>query len=118
MRGRIVFLIFSVVFFGLNASSAEPKLWSLQPVRNVSPPELETDWARTDIDFFIAGKWKGKNLKPVGDAAENILVRRLYFNIIGLPPTPEQLDLFAKEGFDKTVETLLDSPHFGDGYGG
>jgi len=117
MRGRIGILIFSVIFFGLNASSAEPKLWSLQAVRSVSPPELETDWARTDIDFFIAGKWESKNLKPVGDAAENVLVRRLYFNLIGLPPTPEQLDLFAKEGFDITVETLLASPHFGEKWG-
>ncbi|NNE92335.1 MAG: DUF1549 domain-containing protein [Verrucomicrobiales bacterium] len=89
-----------------HAQGADPKLWSLQPV--------QTDFSQKGIDQFIAEKRDAAGLMPVAKAEPTAMARRLYFNLVGLPPTPEQLAKFEKDGFEKTVDELLASPQFGE----
>lgn len=110
-------LVITALFLlgALSHGKEPPQLWSLQPIKNPTVPEVKTDWAKTEIDHFIAAKWAEKDgILPVEDAEPHVLARRLYFNLIGLPPTPEQLARFEKDGFEKTTDALLASSHFGE----
>jgi hypothetical protein len=95
------------------------KFWSFQPLTAVSPPEVKNAaWARTPIDRFVAAKHESLGLTPNGPAAKERLIRRAYLDLIGLPPTPEQVAAFVKdesaEGFEKVVDSLLQSEHYGE----
>ncbi len=89
----------------------------------VVPPSSEPDWEKNAIDSFIAHAQLQSGLKHSPDANRQTLARRLYFAIIGLPPTPEQLDAFLTDprGDDDAIAALalqlLDSPHFGERWG-
>ena len=108
----------------LNLEAAR-QFWAFQPVRKPAVPKLkQNDWARTDIDRFVLGKLEGKGIGPVRDAADLTLLRRLYFDLIGLPPTPDQMAAFEeaaakdhKAAIEKVVDELLASPHFGERWG-
>ncbi len=98
------------------------KFWSFQPVKKVAPPSVkDAQWPKTDIDRFILAKQEEKGFKPAPDASKETLVRRAYFALIGLPPTPEQIDSFLNDSrldaFDRVVDSLLASPHFGERWG-
>jgi hypothetical protein len=74
------------------------KWWSFQPLTRPQPPEvMESDWARGEIDRFVLAAMNEKNLKPVADADKQTLIRRIYFDLIGLPPTPEEMDAFVHD---------------------
>jgi hypothetical protein len=76
------------------------------------------EWAKNDIDYFILDKLEKEKLSPSKEAEKSTLVRRVYLDIIGLPPTPEQADSFLKDespqAYEKVVNELLSSPHFGE----
>ncbi len=104
------------------------KHWAYQLPRKPSPPVVKDDaWPRTDVDRFILAKLEAKNLKPAVDADPITLVRRIYFDLIGLPPTPEQIDAFVSDcqsaagnrqpAITKLVDSLLASSHFGERWG-
>lgn len=100
------------------------EFWSFQPLANPPSPKSKSDWARTDIDRFVLAKLEAKNLKPVADADPRVLVRRIYFDLIGLPPTLEQSDAFVaavEKDRDAAIKALLDdllsSQHFGERWG-
>ena len=93
--------------------------WSWKPIANVKPPSVkDTRWAATDVDRFILAKLEGKKLKPAPDAEKATLLRRAYFDLIGLPPKPTEVEAFLKDtspqAFAKVVDGLLASPHFGE----
>jgi Protein of unknown function (DUF1553)/Protein of unknown function (DUF1549)/Planctomycete cytochrome C len=94
--------------------------WAFQPVKTPTVPSGST-WATTPIDQFIAAKHTELNVKPVADADARTLARRAYYDLIGLPPTPEQLDEFLKDktpqAFEKLIDKLLASPQFGEKWG-
>ncbi len=94
--------------------------WAFQPVTKPLPPQGDS-WARTDIDRFVAAGYTAKALKPVADADKATLLRRIYFDLIGLPPSPAQIDAFFKDSspdaFAKVVDKLLASPQFGERWG-
>ena len=110
------------------ASVAPPKIdiekgkehWAFQQVKNPTVPTGST-WANTPIDQFIAVKHTELNVKPVADADARTLARRAYHDLIGLPPTPEQLDEFLKDqspqAFEKLIDKLMASPQFGEKWG-
>ena len=85
--------------------------WAYKPLGKNAPPEVP---AATDIDRFILARLREKQTKPVAAADKNVLARRVYFDLIGLPPTPEQIDQFAKEPVERSVDRLLQSSHFGE----
>lgn len=76
------------------------------------------EWARNEIDYFILEKIQEAGLEPSEEADREILVRRVYLDLIGLPPTPEQAEKFLKDdspdAYEKLVDELLASPHFGE----
>jgi hypothetical protein len=104
------------------------KFWSFQPPKAAPAPKVrDAAWPRSDIDRFVLARLEKEGLKPVGDADPHTLVRRLYFDLTGLPPTPEEVDEFVKsfssskrEG-ETAVATLVDkllaSPRFGERWG-
>ncbi len=96
--------------------------WSLQPVRKPAPPAVKNAaWAKTDIDRFLLAKMEGKGAGPVEAADRRTLARRVYYDLIGLPPTARQIDEFvndtAPDAWAKLVDRLLASPRYGERWG-
>ncbi|MFN0019884.1 MAG: DUF1549 domain-containing protein [Pirellulaceae bacterium] len=95
------------------------EFWSFQPPKKSAPSAIKkTDWPREDIDRFLLAALEAKGLAPVADAGKQRLLRRVTFDLVGLPPTPEELDAFladdSPEAFTKVVDRLLASPRFGE----
>jgi mono/diheme cytochrome c family protein len=95
------------------------KWWSFQPLQKASPPDVKDGgWARNEIDRFIYAKLAAEDLKPSPEASRQTLVRRLSFNLIGLPPTPDEVDAFVNDAsvdaYEKLIERLLSSRHYGE----
>ncbi len=95
--------------------------WSLKPLGKPAPPPTEgkdKTWARTPIDQFILAKLREKNLRPAPPADKSTLLRRVYFDLLGLPPTLEDISAFAKDksptAFSNVVDRLLSSPRYGE----
>lgn len=106
--------------FDLPQRKAEFWLW--QPMQQPARPEVsQTDWPRSDIDAFILAGLEQAGLSPAPDTDRRALLRRLTFDLIGLPPTPAEVAAFvADERPDATarvVDRLLQSPHFGERWG-
>jgi cytochrome c553 len=96
--------------------------WAFQPVENPAVPEVANKkWARTEIDRFILAKLEQAKLQPAAAADKRTLIRRATFDLIGLPPTPEEVAAFeadkSPEAFARVVDRLLDSPHYGERWG-
>ena len=94
-------------------------LWSLRPVRSPEPPQVDrADWVRTPIDRFILARLQAEKLQPSAEADRRTLARRLYFDLTGLPPTPEDVERFVADArpdaYERLVDALLDSPHYGE----
>ena len=94
--------------------------WAFRPVTKPMPPKADA-WAKTPIDHFIAAKLQEKGLTPVKPADKRTLIRRATFDLTGLPPTPEEVDVFVKDkspgAFAKVVDRLLASPRYGERWG-
>jgi hypothetical protein len=95
--------------------------WSWQPLNRPQPPQLaarEKAWVRTPIDAFIRAKLREHGLSPSPEADRRTLVRRVYFDLTGLPPTPEEVESFLIDpdplAYEKLVDRLLDSPRYGE----
>jgi len=96
--------------------------WSFQPVKPVSPPDVKDgNWARTDIDRYIASKLEARGLHPVRPADRRTLIRRATYDLTGLPPTAEEVDAFERDrspdAFAKVIDRLLASPGYGERWG-
>ena len=96
--------------------------WSFQPIKKSKLPQVkDSAWPRTEIDTYIRAAQESRGYSPVPDAGNTELARRIYFNLIGLPPTPEQIDAFVsdnrEDAFEYLVDELLASPHFGERWG-
>jgi hypothetical protein len=97
-------------------------LWSLVPPVAVEPPAVQDEaWPRSDIDRFILAKLEKTGLAPVKDASPRSLIRRIFFDLIGLPPAPEEADAFAAEPTQQRLAELVDRllalPQFGERWG-
>jgi hypothetical protein len=94
------------------------KYWAYQPVKRPAVPETGS---KNPIDAFILAKLQEKKLEPVKAADRVQLARRAYYDLWGLPPTPEQIDAFVKDespdAWPKLIDTLLASPHYGEKWG-
>jgi uncharacterized protein DUF1549/uncharacterized protein DUF1553/cytochrome c len=96
----------------------ERNYWFFKPVAKVNAPKVTSKWVRNDIDRFIVAKQTEMKLDPGAEADRNELVRRVYFDLHGLPPTREQIDAFVKNedplAYEKLVDGLLASPQYGE----
>ena len=97
--------------------SADP-LWSLQPFALQPLPVVnQQNWPRARVDHFILARLEKVNLTPNGDADALTLLRRVYFDLIGLPPPLEEIESFEMSKFSTVVDKLLASPEFGTRWG-
>ncbi|WP_165219700.1 PSD1 and planctomycete cytochrome C domain-containing protein [Aquisphaera insulae] len=107
---------------GQAVSEADRDFWAFRPVRNVALPAVKaTNWPRSTIDAFILARLEEKGLRPSPQADKRTLLRRVTFDLIGLPPTPEEVEAFVRdespEAFARVVDRLLASPHYGERWG-
>jgi len=98
--------------------------WAFRPLAVPSqerPAVKANDWPRSPIDSFVLAQLEAANLTPTQDADRRTLIRRVYFQLIGLPPTPEQVTAFltdeSADAWERIVEDLLNSPQFGQRWG-
>lgn len=95
------------------------KHWAYQPVRRMPIPSVKTPaWCVSDVDAFILAKQEENGLKPAPAADRRTLIRRATYDLLGLPPTPEEVEEFLRDSssnaFAKVVDRLLASPHYGE----
>ncbi len=103
----------------------ERRHWAFQPRKSAAPPELRTQasrsWIRTPVDAFILEKLESQGLKPAPEASRAALIRRVTFDLHGLPPTPEEIQAFERDrspgAWERVVDRLLTSPRYGEQWG-
>jgi mono/diheme cytochrome c family protein len=95
------------------------KLWSLRPLKRSEPPAVkDASWAKTRVDRFILAKLEEKGIAPNVPVDRRKLIRRAYFDLIGLPPAPKKVEAFVADpdpaAYEKLVDELLASPRYGE----
>ena len=103
--------------FNLAARAAEH--WCWRPVKDVAPADvMQKDWPVSTVDRFILAKLESKGLTPALPADRQVLLRRVYFDLIGLPPSLEEVEQFVQDldpkAFERVVDRLLGSVHFAE----
>ncbi len=98
------------------------QLWSLQkPKKSKLPKVKNKNWSQHPVDQFVLAQLESKKLQPVEQASPEALLRRVYFDLIGLPPSPKEVNAFVKNpsqaAYAKVVDSLLKSPRFGERWG-
>ncbi len=96
--------------------------WVWRAMKSQTPPTVQNEsWVRNDLDRFILARLEAADLQPSPPTDRHSLVRRLYFDLVGLPPTPDQVSAFTRDerpdAIERLVEELLDSSHFGERWG-
>ncbi|QDT65141.1 PSD1 and planctomycete cytochrome C domain-containing protein [Calycomorphotria hydatis] len=95
------------------------KHWAFEPVKQPAIPQAQpASWVRNPIDAFVLRKLNANSLSSVAPATKSVLIRRLYFDLIGLPPSPEEVNDFindtSPDAYERLVDHLLASPHYGE----
>ncbi len=98
------------------------EFWSFRPVANPQPPKVSHQaWVRNPIDAFVLARLEAEGLTPAKLADRRTMLRRVTFDLIGLPPTPAEVESFladdSPDAFERVVERLLASPHYGERWG-
>ncbi|MEW6160433.1 MAG: PSD1 and planctomycete cytochrome C domain-containing protein [Verrucomicrobiota bacterium] len=105
-----------------DVTDLDRQFWSFQPLQRTEPPKLKSArherWCRTPIDRFIMARLEQNGLEPNPPLDRRKLVRRVAFDLTGLPPTPEEVEAFLSDrssrAYEALIERLLSSPHFGE----
>lgn len=103
----------------MQVTDHDRQFWSFRPLANVDVPEVrDTDWCRTDIDRFIRWQQEQADVRPNETATRRQLIRRASLDLLGLPPTPDEVDAFVNdadpEAWPRLIDRLLASPHYGE----
>src|SRR5437763_5310786 len=123
MRLRLSLLLALVTWAAqVTSAPAEPPKevwWSFRPLRSPAVPNpVGAAPVRTPIDAFILAKLREKGLTPAPEADRRTLIRRMTFDLTGLPPTPEEVAAFVNDpgadAYERLVDRLLASPHYGE----
>jgi hypothetical protein len=104
---------------GFNLEKRRAEHWAWQPIKFSAPPAVTNSaWPANPVDNFILAKLENKQLQPAPPADRRTLIRRLYFDLAGLPPTPAETEGFVEDSspdaYEKVVDRLLASPRFGE----
>ena len=96
--------------------------WAFRPPQRPTLPDVKNaKWCRNELDRFILARLEKEKLAPSPEADRTTLIRRLTLDLIGLPPTPEEVDAFVQDkssdAYEKVVDRLLASPHYGERWG-
>ena len=103
----------------IDSGAKYEKHWAFTPLGRPEPPSVDdADWVRNPIDRFVLARLESSGLKPSAEADRRTLARRLYYDLIGLPPAPERVAAFVaddrSDAYERLVEELLASPHHGE----
>src|SRR5262249_58933230 len=96
--------------------------WAFQPVKRPAVPAVrDSAWVANAVDAFVQAKLEAKGLPHNPPAEKRELIRRLYYDLLGLPPTPDEVEAWANDtspnAYQRLVDRLLDSPHYGEKWG-
>ena len=114
--------ILAILGATLRAPGGESPHWSFQPLQPPTPPDVKHEgWTRTPLDRFSLAASEDESIATVPRASRRILLRRAYFDLIGLPPAPAQVKAFLADqspgAWAKVIDELLASPHYGERWG-
>ena len=98
----------------MTVSDSDRAFWSFLPLRKPSVPAINDSWAITDIDRFVLHAMRKNGLEPNEPAERRTFVRRAYLDLLGMPPTPEQLEVALKQSRGELIDDLLANQHFGE----
>ncbi|GMV93742.1 MAG: hypothetical protein AMXMBFR82_35200 [Candidatus Hydrogenedentota bacterium] len=103
----------------LRVTDADRAFWSFAPLSEAQPPTVGNEsWVRTPVDRFILAAQEAAGIGPAAEADRRTLIRRVYFDLIGLPPDPEAVETFIDDpdpqAYEKLVDQLLDDPRYGE----
>ncbi|MCA9132486.1 MAG: PSD1 domain-containing protein [Planctomycetales bacterium] len=106
----------------IDSGAAYDTHWAYRRIRRPPLPAVQaTDWLRNPIDQFVLARLESEGLSPAPVASASTLVKRLYYDLIGLPPTPAQVEAFvgdaSPDAYERLLDRLLASPHFGERWG-
>ena len=112
----------SVLDEKVDVAKRKAEHWAWQPVRAQSPPRVRaSEWPANEVDPFVLARLEEEGLRPGGEADRRTLIRRLYFDLLGLPPAPSEIEAFSMDAspmaYERLVDRLLASPHFGERWG-
>lgn len=106
------------------AARKTSKHWAFQPPQRAELPRVKTSpegWGKNPIDWFVLARLEQENIAPAPEADRATLLRRLSLDLLGLPPSPEEVATFVndrrRDAYERLVNRLLDSPHFGERWG-
>ncbi len=104
---------------GFDLARRKREHWAWQPVRRPGLPEVrDRDWPRNPVDRFLLARLEKEQLTPAPDADRRTWIRRVSFDLVGLPPRPDEVEAFVHDesprAFERVVDRLLASPHFGE----
>src|SRR5688572_25056502 len=116
LRAIALLLLSAIAAFAAEERSIS---WAFKPATRPAVPEVTNkNWPRTTIDRFILNKLEASGLSPSAEGDRRTLLRRLTLDLTGLPPRPEEIDVFIKSrdplAYEKTVDRLLASPQYGE----
>jgi hypothetical protein len=117
--GLIACLLPISLVYSFSARSQGSEYWAFRkPIRSALPPAKNSAWIKNPIDAFVLAKLEEKSLQPSSPADKRTLLRRVTFDLTGLPPSPEEIKAFvadnAPDAYEKVVRRLLDSPRYGE----
>ncbi|MCC6793933.1 MAG: DUF1553 domain-containing protein [Candidatus Hydrogenedentes bacterium] len=97
----------------------DEKYWAFRPVTNQTPPSFEdAAWVANPIDAFVLSRLRAEHLEPSPTADKRTLIRRVYLDVLGLPPTPEEVAAFvaddSADAYEKLIDQVLASQHYGE----
>ena len=103
-------------------TDTEKSHWAYQPVREISPPKVKNEaWVQTPIDRFTLAAMEAHSVTPAPEVDKRTFLRRVTFDLTGVPPTPEEVDAFladtSPQAYETVVDRLLKSPHYGERWG-
>jgi hypothetical protein len=117
-----VLISFLILACPLRGQDREEGWWSFRPLTRPSIPSVQDkNWIKTPIDSYVLAKLESKGLRPAPASDRATLIRRVTYDLHGLPPTPEEIDAFvndlAPDAYEKLIDRLLNSPHYGERWG-
>ncbi|MDC0144925.1 DUF1549 domain-containing protein, partial [Verrucomicrobia bacterium] len=118
-RSALFALLLPLATPALGGEKASADWWSLQPVKRPDTPNVKNaQWVRNPIDAFVLSKLEAQGLTPTPEANRRTLIRRLSYDLTGLPPTPSEVSDFVTDktpnAYKNLVDRLLASPHYGE----
>ena len=121
MRWSLLYILL-VSWMGLGLSAKEGEHWAfIAPQRHAQPAVKQKGWPKNAIDHFILAELEAVNLQPSAEADKITLLRRVYLDLIGLPPTPTEVKAFLAnkrpDAYERVVDQLLASPRYGERWG-